>query len=65
MKVTSVGFGTTTIGPVTGVGTYHILGVERGVLGTEVASHNNGVVGRVFSGSFNICLLYTSDAADE
>ena len=54
MKVTSVGFGTTTVGPVTGVGTYHILGVERGVLGTEVASHNNGVVGRVFSGSFNI-----------
>ena len=54
MKVTSVGFGTTTVGPVTGIGTYHILGVERGVLGTEVASHNNGVVGRVNSGSFNI-----------
>ena len=54
MKVTSVGFGTTTVGPVTGIGTYHILGVERGVLGTEVASHNNGVVGRIFSGSFNI-----------
>ena len=54
MKVTSVGFGTTSSGPVTGIGTFNILEVERGVLGTEITTHNDGVVGRVHSGSFNI-----------
>ena len=54
MKIVSVGIGTTTVGPITGIGTYFLLDVERGKLGTQPAIHNNGVAGRIFSGSFNI-----------
>ena len=54
VKVISVGFGTTSSGPVTGIGTFNIIGVERASLGTLSSNHNNGVTGRVFSGSFNI-----------
>ena len=54
VKVTSVGFGTTSSGPVTGIGTFNIIGVDRASLGTLSSSHNNSVTGRVFSGSFNI-----------
>ena len=54
VKVTSVGFGTTSSGPVTGIGTFNIIGIDRSSLGTLAATHNNGVTGRVFSGSFNI-----------
>ena len=54
VKVISVGFGTTSSGPVTGIGTFNILEIDRASLGTLASSHNNGVTGRVFSGSFNI-----------
>ena len=37
-----------------GIGTFNIIGVERASLGTLSSNHNNGVTGRVFSGSFNI-----------
>ena len=54
MLVTSVGIATTSTGPVSGIGTFDILGVERAKLGTNAAAHNNNTTGRVFSGSFNI-----------
>ena len=60
MVVRSVGFGTTSLGPVTGIGTTTIVTVERGVLGTEPSLHNDhggnpnvGIVS-VFKGSYNI-----------
>ena len=54
MLVTTVGIATTSTGPVSGIGTFDILGVERAKLGTTASSHNNNTTGRVFSGSFNI-----------
>ena len=54
MLVTAVGIATTSTGPVSGIGTFNILGVDRAALGTNSASHNNNTTGRVFSGSFNI-----------
>ena len=60
MVVRSVGFGTTSIGPVTGIGTTTIVTVERGVLGTEPSLHSDytgtpGVgIARIFKGSYNI-----------
>tara|TARA_B100000965_G_scaffold190967_1_gene159409 strand:+ start:8686 stop:21657 length:12972 start_codon:yes stop_codon:yes gene_type:complete len=57
MRVNSVGVGTTTVGPVTGIGTYFIVEVSRGKLGTTPAVHSqSGIssIGRIFSGSFNI-----------
>ena len=54
MLVTSVGIATTSTGPVSGIGTFNIIGVDRAALGTLAATHNNSTTGRVFSGSFNI-----------
>jgi hypothetical protein len=54
MLVTSVGIATTSTGPVSGIGTFNIMGVDRAALGTNAASHNNSTSGRIFSGSFNI-----------
>ena len=54
MLVTSVGIATTSTGPVSGIGTFNIMGVDRASLGTNAASHNNSTSGRIFSGSFNI-----------
>ena len=54
MLVTSVGIATTSTGPVSGIGTFNIIGVDRAALGTLAATHNNSTSGRVFSGSFNI-----------
>ena len=54
MLVTTVGIATTSTGPVSGIGTFDILGVERAKLGTTASAHNNNTTGRVFSGSFNI-----------
>ena len=41
LKVTSVGLGTLAIGPITGGGSFKLVGVERGSLGTTAASHND------------------------
>ena len=54
LKVTSVGFGTLAIGPITGGGSFKLVGVERGSLGTTAASHNDNTSVRKFKGSFNI-----------
>ena len=54
MKITSVGLGTLAIGPITGSGSFKLVGVERGSLGTIAASHNDSSAIRKFKGSFNI-----------
>jgi len=54
LKVNSVGFGTLAIGPITGGGSFKLVGVERGALGTTAASHNDNTAVRKFKGSFNI-----------
>jgi len=60
MVVRSVGFGTTSLGPVTGIGQTTIVTVERGILGTEPSLHSDytgtpGVgIASIFKGSYNI-----------
>ena len=54
LKVNSVGLGTLAIGPITGGGSFKLVGVDRGSLGTTAASHNDNTAVRKFKGSFNI-----------
>ena len=54
MKVSAIGLGTQKIGPITGIGTYKLLGVERGFVGTSASSHLDGSLSRIYKGSFNI-----------
>ena len=54
VKVEQVGIGTTSVGPITGIGTFNLLTVERGVLGSTAATHNNAATARHYKGSFNI-----------
>ena len=54
MKVTSVGIGTTALGPISGNGALNLVGVDRGALGSTAASHNDSTAVRKFKGSFNI-----------
>ena len=52
--VRTVGFGTTTIGPAVGIGTWTLVEVERGAVGTAATPHAAGETARVFRGSFQI-----------
>ena len=53
MKVNLVGLGTTAVGPITGSGTFNLIDVTRGVVGSTAASHNDGATARVHLGSYN------------
>ena len=52
--VRTVGFGTTTVGPVVGIGTWTLVEVERGSVGTAATPHAAGETVRLFRGSFQI-----------
>jgi len=52
--VVNVGFGTTSDGPISGVGTETIVNVTRGFVGTSATSHSPGSSARVYRGSYNI-----------
>ena len=54
MKITSVGVGTTSVGPISGGGGINLVGVERGSLGSTAATHSDSDAVRKFTGSFNI-----------
>jgi hypothetical protein len=54
LEVENVGFGTTTAGPITGTGTFNIVEVERGVVGSIATSHTVGDTLELWRGSFNI-----------
>ena len=54
MKVTNVGFGTTSVGPITETGTVNLLEVQRGFIGSASTSHAGSSTARVYSGGFNI-----------
>ena len=53
MKIKLVGLGTTAVGPITGTGTFNLIDVERGVVGSSAASHNDGATARIHLGSYN------------
>ena len=52
--VRTVGFGTTTLGPAVGIGTWTLVEVERGAVGTAATPHAAGQTARLFRGSFQI-----------
>jgi len=55
MLVTSVGIGTTNIGPITaGIGTLQLVNVKRGFAGTISSTHTDFTDAIVYRGSFNI-----------
>ena len=54
MKIINVGFGTTSSGPITGLGSSTIVQVERGHVGSSATSHNDSSLTRIYRGSYNI-----------
>ena len=52
--VRNVGIGTTTFGPPVGIGTWSLVEVERGAVGTAATPHAAGETVRLFRGSFQI-----------
>jgi len=54
IKVSAVGFGSTSTGPITGIGTFNLVKGVRGFVGSSATSHNNGVDADVYVGAFNI-----------
>ena len=56
VKVTNVGKGTTSVGPISNSGSFNLVTVERGFVGTSATAHNDGKTGRVYRGSYNIVI---------
>jgi hypothetical protein len=54
MRVISVGIGTLSSGPITGIGTYYLTKVERGVVGSAATTHLDSTQLRVYRGAYNI-----------
>ena len=55
MNITNVGVGTTSVGPITpGIGTFSLVTVERGSVGSSKSTHDDGSTARIFKGSYNI-----------
>ena len=54
VKVINVGLGTNPNGPITGIGGFSLIQVERGSSGTLATSHTSSVEARVYRGSYNI-----------
>ena len=54
MLVKSVGLGEQNIGPITGSGTFKLVTVERGILGTAKTDHSDNTSANLFKGSYNI-----------
>ena len=54
MNVLTVGFGQSSTGPITGIGTYGLVTVKRAFLGTRAESHSANTEVSVNSGAYNI-----------
>jgi hypothetical protein len=54
VKVSNVGYGETSIGPISGIGATTLVQVERGVVGTSATSHTDLTEVKVYRGSYNI-----------
>ncbi len=54
MKVVNVGFGTNYSGPISFAGTFPLVSVRRGFLGSNSSSHNNLSPVDLYRGSYNI-----------
>ena len=54
MKVVNFGSAPSPSGPISGVGTYLAMNVQRGFSGTIATTHSDGSVARVYRGGYNI-----------
>ena len=54
MKVINVGLGTTYSGPISFAGTFPLVNVQRGFVGSSATTHSNSGIASVYRGSFNI-----------
>jgi hypothetical protein len=54
MKIVNFGSAPTPSGPISGVGTYLVVNVERGFSGTIATAHFDGSEARVYRGAYNI-----------
>jgi hypothetical protein len=54
VKVISVGLGTTSGSPISGLGTYYVLETQRGYAGTAATIHVNDSPIQLYRGSYNI-----------
>jgi hypothetical protein len=54
MKVINVGFGTSSSGPISFAGTFPLVYVQRGFVGSSVTTHSGVSTATVYRGSFNI-----------
>jgi len=66
MTVISVGVGTTSSGPITGIGTVQLCNVNRGTLGSIGSTHLDNSEVRIYKGSYNIVgnKIWFSEAPD-
>lgn len=54
MNILNVGLGTTGLGPITGMGTFPLVNVSRGFVGTTEVAHESNQTAIVHRGAFNI-----------
>jgi len=54
LNIKNVGLGTTSSGPITGIGTIPIIEVSRGFVGSSATTHTDGSVARIYKGAYNI-----------
>lgn len=54
MNIQNVGLGTSSSGPISGVGTFNLVNVERGFVGTDEVNHTDGSRAIVHRGAYNI-----------
>ena len=54
MGIINVGLGTTNFGPITNNGSFNLVEVRRGLLGSSETSHTDSTEARIYKGSYNI-----------
>jgi len=66
LEIQNVGLGTTNTGPITGIGTFPVIQVSRGFVGSAATNHQDGSEVRIYKGAFNIVgnKIYFTQAPD-
>ena len=54
VRVVNVGLGTTALGPISNTGSFNLVEVRRGFVGSAATDHSDGTNARVHRGAFNI-----------
>jgi len=54
LKVTNVGLGTSSTGPITNNGSFNLVQTDRGFVGTSATAHTSSTQVGIYRGSFNI-----------